>query len=135
MQALRDVFAADRLPEHPLSIGSVKTNLGHLEAAAGIAGLIKTVLALSHRQIPPHLHFTALNPHIELDGFPAVIPTTGRPWEPIAGRRIAGVSSFGFSGTNAHVVVEEAPAVGSLAVSFISSTSSAAERSRSAATG
>jgi acyl transferase domain-containing protein/SAM-dependent methyltransferase/acyl carrier protein len=112
MQALMDVFAADRLSEYPLSIGSVKTNLGHLEAAAGIAGLIKTVLALSHRRIPPHLHFTTLNPHIALDGFPAVIPTTGRPWEPIEGRRIAGVSSFGFSGTNVHVVVEEAPIVG-----------------------
>jgi acyl transferase domain-containing protein/NADPH:quinone reductase-like Zn-dependent oxidoreductase/acyl carrier protein len=109
VHALAQVFAAGRNPQQPLSIGSVKTNLGHLESAAGIVGLIKTVLALSHREMPPHLHFKALNPHIQLDGFPAVIPTLGQPWEPISGRRVAGVSSFGFSGTNAHVVVEEAP--------------------------
>src|SRR5262249_54939277 len=69
----------------------------------------KVVLALQHREIPPHLHFTTLNPHMALDELALEIPTQRCPWEPIAGRRIAGVSSFGLSGTNVHVLVEEAP--------------------------
>ncbi len=93
----------------PLMIGSVKTNIGHLESAAGIAGLIKVVLALQHDEIPPHLHLKTLNPYIPLDEIPAVIPTSCVPWASDGRRRIAGVSSFGFSGTNAHLVVEEAP--------------------------
>ncbi|MFN3647967.1 MAG: type I polyketide synthase [Armatimonadota bacterium] len=94
----------------PFHLGSVKTNIGHLESAAGIAGLIKTVLALQHREIPPHLHFRELNPHIELGGFPLRIPTAPVAWETGGRPRIAGVSSFGFSGTNAHLLIEEAPA-------------------------
>ena len=94
----------------PLLIGSVKTNIGHLEAAAGVTGLIKLVLSLQQRMIPPHLHFERPSPHIGWDEWPVRVPTSLTPWEPIDGRRIAGVSSFGFSGTNAHVVVEEAPA-------------------------
>jgi len=95
----------------PLLIGSVKTNLGHLEAAAGVAGLIKVVLSLQHRAIPPHLHLQKLSEHIAWERYAIEVPTQLRRWEPINGRRIAGVSSFGFSGTNAHVVLEEAPAV------------------------
>ncbi|HEY0603182.1 MAG TPA: beta-ketoacyl synthase N-terminal-like domain-containing protein [Herpetosiphonaceae bacterium] len=88
-------------------IGSVKTNIGHLEAAAGIAGLIKTTLALHHGMIPPHLHLTTLNPHITLDDTSFAIPTGATPWT--ATQRLAGVSSFGFGGTNAHVVLAAAP--------------------------
>jgi acyl transferase domain-containing protein len=104
------VFSADRDPTRPLVVGSVKTNLGHLEGAAGVTAIIKVVQALWHRAIPPHLHFTTPSPHIPWSALPVRIPTAAEPWEPIAGRRIAGVSSFGFSGTNAHVVLEEAPA-------------------------
>ena len=98
---------------HPLVIGSVKTNFGHLESSAGIAGLIKVVLSLQHGYIPPHLHLQTPNPRIAWDGR-FVVPTEGMPWEPAlsgdkSGTRIAGVSSFNFSGTNAHVVLEEAP--------------------------
>src|SRR5206468_2139940 len=91
------------------ALGSVKTNIGHLEGAAGVAGLIKAVLAFEHEQIPKHLHFRALNPHIALEGTPFVIPTAPFAWPRGAKRRIAGVSSFGMSGTNAHVVIEEPP--------------------------
>nr|VFK63096.1 MAG: Ketoacyl-synthetase C-terminal extension [Candidatus Kentron sp. TUN] len=93
-------------------MGSVKTNIGHLEAAAGIAGFIKTVLALQYREIPPNLHLETLNPHLEMgNDIPLSIPTEPMLWPD--GKRLAGVSSFGFSGTNAHVVLEEASAVGS----------------------
>jgi len=107
VQALGHVFGSAR--EQPLWLGSVKTNIGHLEAAAGVTGLIKLVLALQHRQIPKHLHFDTPSPHIPWGDFALRVPTALTPWEPIRGRRLAGVSSFGFSGTNAHVVVEEAP--------------------------
>ncbi len=90
-------------------VGSVKTNIGHLEAAAGIAGLIKTVLALHHQEIPKHLHLQSLNPHIALDGTLIQIPTERQPWPAGDRPRYAGVSSFGFGGTNAHVVLAEAP--------------------------
>ena len=95
----------------PLLIGSVKTNLGHLEAAAGVTGLIKVVLSLQHHAIPPHLHLEKLSEHIAWERYAIEVPTQLRHWEPINGRRVAGVSSFGFSGTNAHVVLEEAPGV------------------------
>jgi acyl transferase domain-containing protein/acyl carrier protein/SAM-dependent methyltransferase len=110
MHSLAAVFGADRTPERPLVVGSVKTNVGHLEAAAGVTGLIKIVLAMQHGEIPPHLHFKTLNPHIALDGFPVVIPTSAVPWLRGGAARIAGVSAFGFGGTNAHVVLEEPPA-------------------------
>nr|CAD19087.1 StiC protein [Stigmatella aurantiaca Sg a15] len=109
LEALGTVLSEGRSREHPFALGSVKTNVGHLESAAGVAGLIKVVLALQHREIPPHLHFERLNPRASLEGIPAVIPTRRIPWEAIGGGRIAGVSSFGLSGTNAHVVLEEAP--------------------------
>ena len=91
------------------ALGAVKTNLGHLEAAAGIAGLIKAVLALEHEQIPPNLHFEHLNPLISLEETRFFVPTEATPWPRSAVGRFAGVSAFGFGGTNAHVVLEEAP--------------------------
>ncbi len=108
--ALGAIFGAGRNTNWPLMIGSVKTNIGHLEAAAGIAGLIKVVLGLQQREIPPHLHFHSGNPHIDWQHLPIIVPTAVQSWTPIDGRRLAGISSFGFSGTNAHVIVEEAPA-------------------------
>ncbi|WP_344291537.1 type I polyketide synthase, partial [Streptomyces synnematoformans] len=89
-------------------VGSVKTNLGHLEAASGIAGLIKTVLALRHQAVPRHLHFREPNPDIPWRELPLRVPTELVPWT-ARGPRTAGVSAFGFSGTNAHVVLAEAP--------------------------
>ncbi len=109
MHSLRSVFAGGRTAERPLVVGSVKTNFGHLEGAAGIAGLIKVVLALQHERIPRHLHFNTLNPHIDLAGFPVVIPETSREWRHDGRQRIAGVSAFGFSGTNAHVILADRP--------------------------
>jgi acyl transferase domain-containing protein/SAM-dependent methyltransferase/acyl carrier protein/NADP-dependent 3-hydroxy acid dehydrogenase YdfG len=94
-----------------LNVGSVKTNMGHLEAAAGIAGVCKVVAALRHGKIPPHLHFHALNPHIENEGEVISVSSVLKPWTDTGGLRVAGVSGFGISGTNAHVVVEEAPAL------------------------
>lgn len=92
-------------------LGSAKSNIGHLEGAAGIAGLIKVVLSMQRQQLPPLLHFTGLNPHISFEGTPFAVTTELRPWDAGTGRRLAGVSSFGWSGTNAHVIVEEAPVV------------------------
>ena len=103
--ALAAVFREERSGDNPLVVGSLKTNFGHLEAAAGVAGLIKTVLALQHETIPAHLHFQSLNPHIDWGGMPVVIPTASRAWPRGAKARVAGVSSFGFSGTNAHVII------------------------------
>jgi acyl transferase domain-containing protein len=100
--ALAAVFAEGRTDR--LALGSVKTNLGHLEAAAGIAGLMKAALAVERGTIPPHLHFREGNPRIDWAHLPFTVPTAATPW-PISGRRVAGVSSFGMSGTNAHVVV------------------------------
>ncbi|MFH8371469.1 alpha/beta fold hydrolase [Streptomyces sp. NPDC018031] len=96
-----------RAPDQPLLLGSVKTNLGHLEAAAGIAGLIKTVLALHHDEIPPQLHFTAAGPHADPDALGLRVVTSPEPWPRYSGSATAGVSAFGFGGTNAHVVLGE----------------------------
>ena len=92
------------------ALGSVKTNIGHLDAAAGVAGLIKATLALRHRVLPPSLHFTAANPQIDLAASPFYVNTDARPWPSGPVPRRAGVSSFGIGGTNVHVVLEEAPA-------------------------
>jgi acyl transferase domain-containing protein len=94
----------------PLALGSVKTNLGHLEGAAGVAGLAKAVLALDRGEIPPSLHFHTPNPALDLGAVPAFVPTAPVPWPRGGRRRVAGVSAFGMSGTNVHVVLEEAPA-------------------------
>lgn len=107
LHALHAVYAQDRAPDHPLVIGSVKTNIGHTEAAAGLAGLIKVVLAMQHQYIPPHLHFTQWTPLCRFDTM--LVPQGGMIWPRQQGPARAGVSSFGFSGTNAHVIVEEAP--------------------------
>jgi myxalamid-type polyketide synthase MxaE and MxaD len=110
VQAIAEVMCDSHDHKNPLMLGSVKTNIGHLEAAAGVAGFIKTVLALKNGLIPPHLHIKKLNSHIEWDRYPFVIPTSLTDWNPAGGKRIAGVSSFGFSGTNAHIILEEPPA-------------------------
>ncbi|NMO20761.1 type I polyketide synthase, partial [Pyxidicoccus fallax] len=93
------------------AIGSLKTNLGHLDAAAGVAGLIKVVLSLENQELPPSLHFERPNPEIDFDKSPFFVNTTLRSWKRGEAPRRAGISSFGIGGTNAHVVVEEAPAV------------------------
>ncbi|MFD5073936.1 beta-ketoacyl synthase N-terminal-like domain-containing protein [Streptomyces sp. NPDC058371] len=105
--ALGAVLGTGRALEQPLLIGSVKTNLGHLEAAAGIAGLIKTVLALHHGEIPPQLHYTGPGPHADLDALGLRVVTESEPWPRYSGTATAGVSAFGFGGTNAHVVLAE----------------------------
>jgi acyl transferase domain-containing protein len=91
------------------AIGSVKSNIGHLDTSAGIAGFIKTVLALEHQTIPPSLHFRSPNPKLQLDRTPFHVPVAAIPWSSDGEPRRAGVSSFGIGGTNAHVVLEEAP--------------------------
>ncbi|MEH2360894.1 beta-ketoacyl synthase N-terminal-like domain-containing protein [Nostoc sp.] len=111
LNSLKAVLLQGRSPEQSCRIGSVKTNIGHLEAAAGIAGLIKVVLSLHHGEIPPHLHLQNLNPHISLKDMPLSIATEPHLWPGGIQRRLAGVSSFGFGGTNAHVILEESPAV------------------------
>jgi acyl transferase domain-containing protein/acyl-CoA synthetase (AMP-forming)/AMP-acid ligase II/acyl carrier protein len=109
LSALSETLVRGRDRPYPLVVGSVKTNLGHLEAAAGVAGLIKTVLALQHRRIPAHLHFSRPSPHFDWSQNPIVVPVAITPWQTESAPRRAGISSFGFSGTNAHLVVEEAP--------------------------
>jgi acyl transferase domain-containing protein/SAM-dependent methyltransferase len=109
VNALAAVFGERRNPDPPLALGSVKTNCGHLEAAAGIVGLVKVVLALQRASIPPHLHLQNPNPHIAWDRVPIVVPTVTTPLPAHGDRRLAGVSAFGFSGTNAHVICEAAP--------------------------
>jgi acyl transferase domain-containing protein/surfactin synthase thioesterase subunit len=108
-QAIKDVFAGDPSRGAPLRIGSVKSNIGHLEAAAGVAGLIKLVLCLQHGKVPPNLHLNTVNPKIRLDDVPAVVPRVCEEWDAGAGTRNAAISSYGFSGTNAHAIVGEAP--------------------------
>ena len=108
LDALSQVFG-DREESAPLVLGSVKTNLGHLENSAGIAGFIKTVLSMNHGYIPPHLHFTGLTPNAGAGASKFTIAADGMPWPAVDRPRRAGVSSFGVSGTNAHIVVEQAP--------------------------
>jgi len=108
--ALRSVFGKPRPDGSPCVLGALKTNLAHLEAAAGVAGFMKAVLALEYQRIPKNLHFNTLNPRISLEDTPFVIPTDIVPWSRTSLPRRAGISSFGMSGTNAHIIVEEAPA-------------------------
>ena len=109
VRALANVLGDGRRDGQPCLIGSIKTNIGHLEAAAGIAGLIKTVLALHHRQIPPSLHFREPNPEIPFAELPVRVAQSPSVWPDGDGPLLAGVSAFGFGGTNAHVVLAEAP--------------------------
>ncbi len=107
VRAIAATYGARR--ESPLWLASAKTNIGHTEAAAGVAGLMKCILALQHEQIPTHLHFHQLNPLIPLDENSIQVARDGRVWKRGPRRRIAAVSSFGFSGTNSHAIVEEGP--------------------------
>jgi len=111
--ALTQAFASAGAPPRSIALGSVKTSVGHCNAAAGVAGLIKTVLALEHGTIPPSLHFTAPNPQIDFAAGPFYVPTAAAPWPQMGEQpgepRRAGVSSFGMGGTNVHAVLEEAP--------------------------
>jgi acyl transferase domain-containing protein len=109
VNALAEVYGKAPLEAPRCALGSVKTNIGHLEAAAGIAGLIKVVLSLEHETIPPHLHFRTLNPAIDMEGTRFYVPTEAQPFTRGDVRRFAAVSAFGIGGTNAHVVLEEAP--------------------------
>jgi acyl transferase domain-containing protein/acyl carrier protein len=111
--ALTQAFRRDTDKKSFCAIGSVKTNIGHLDAAAGVAGLIKTVLALKHRQLPPSLHFEQANPNIDFANSPFFVNTKLGAWSAGDSPRRAGVSSFGIGGTNAHVVLEEPPAASS----------------------
>ncbi len=108
--ALAHALCADRSPDAPLPIGSVKSNLGHLETAAGIVGLIKGLLVLRHDQIPASLHFDTPNEHIDFKALKLRIPISLEPFPRTNGQRIVGVNSFGFGGANAHVILGEAPA-------------------------
>ncbi|MFF4322630.1 type I polyketide synthase [Streptomyces sp. NPDC001568] len=108
--ALGAALSAGRTVDRPLLVGSVKTNIGHLEGAAGIAGLVKTVLSLAHRRIPPSLNFARANPDIPLDELRLDVVRETTPWPDSTGPAVAGVSSFGMGGTNCHVVLAAAPA-------------------------
>ncbi|MBW4510719.1 MAG: amino acid adenylation domain-containing protein [Scytonematopsis contorta HA4267-MV1] len=109
VKSLKAVLMEDRSPNQPCWIGSVKTNIGHLESAAGIAGLIKVVLSLQNQEIPPHLHFQQLNPYISFAETPFAIPNQPVAWNAFTETRLAGISSFGFGGTNSHIILQEAP--------------------------
>src|SRR5436190_23563178 len=105
--ALAEALCKDRTT--PLPIGSVKTNVGHLETAAGVAGLVKAMLVLQHRQIPGSLHFSSPSPHIDFDKLKLRVPTEMEPFPETEGELLAGVNSFGFGGANAHVILSEPP--------------------------
>ena len=109
--ALGAALCRGRSADAPLLVGSVKTNIGHTEAAAGIAGVVKAVLVLQHGIVPPHLHLAELNPHIAAAGLPLAVPTVATSLPGTVGERLVGVSSFGLSGTNGHVVIGDAPAI------------------------
>ncbi len=109
VEALAAALGSAEEGAQPCALGAAKTNFGHLEAAAGVTGLIKAVLALDHEEIPANLHFEKLNPHISLEGTRFVIPNRNLAWPRGKSPRFAAISSFGFSGTNAHVVIEESP--------------------------
>jgi acyl transferase domain-containing protein len=109
LAALARAFGAAPGRTRRCALGSVKTNVGHLDAAAGVAGLIKTVLALENREIPPSLHFQRPNPKMDLASTPFYVNAELRSWPADGGPRRAGVSSFGIGGTNAHVILEEPP--------------------------
>ncbi|WP_395748899.1 SDR family NAD(P)-dependent oxidoreductase [Prosthecobacter sp.] len=107
--ALADALCGDRKEDNALVIGSCKTNLGHLETAAGIAGLIKAALVLKHGQVPPSLHYKTPSPHIDFDALKLRVPTATEPLAGKTGERMVGVNSFGFGGANAHVILKEPP--------------------------
>ncbi|MEM7277514.1 MAG: type I polyketide synthase [Pseudomonadota bacterium] len=109
LRAINSVLCGQRSADDPLLIGSVKTNIGHLEAAAGVTGVLKVIQALQKRQLPPHLNFNTPTPHVDWDNMPIEVVTQLRDWPKRDRPLRAGVSAFGFSGTNAHVILEQAP--------------------------
>jgi acyl transferase domain-containing protein/acyl carrier protein len=111
IKALTQAFRKSTNKKGFCAIGSVKANIGHLDTAAGVTGLIKTVLALKHKQIPPSLHFEKPNPQIDFANSPFYVNTQLSEWQTNGTRRRAGVSSFGIGGTNAHIILEEAPVI------------------------
>jgi acyl transferase domain-containing protein/acyl carrier protein len=113
VQALAAALGEGRTPDRPVLVGAVKSQIGHLEAGAGIAGLIKVVLALRHDRLPGQLHFHTPNPHVPWAELPLQVVERSRDWP--KGQRVAGVSAFGFSGTNAHVVLAEPPSTAPVA--------------------
>ncbi len=108
VHALSEVFGENRAQENPLRLGAVKTNLGSLEAASGMASIVKVAMMLKNKAFAPHLNLKEISPKLNLSEIPAEVPTTFTPWETVEKSRIAGVSSFGLSGTNAHIVLQEA---------------------------
>ncbi|MGJ7908147.1 beta-ketoacyl synthase N-terminal-like domain-containing protein, partial [Actinopolyspora sp. H202] len=124
VQALTEVYGKDRPADRPLLLGSVKSNIGHTEAAAGIAGLLKAVLSLRRETLPPSMHVERLNPHLAWDESPVRVAAEPTPLPSGTRPRRIGVSSFGISGTNAHVIVEEAPEGSSVAKSSEGESSS-----------
>ncbi|MBD2385955.1 type I polyketide synthase [Cylindrospermum sp. FACHB-282] len=111
VNALTEVFREQTQRRQFCAIGSVKSNIGHLEPASGMASIIKVILALKHKQLPPTLNFKTPNPYINFEDTPFYVNNRLRPWQPIQGVRRAGISSFGFGGTNTHVILEEAPTI------------------------
>tara|TARA_R110000787_G_scaffold20065_1_gene59465 strand:- start:21779 stop:26146 length:4368 start_codon:yes stop_codon:yes gene_type:complete len=109
MNALASAYGRDKEGAPPLFVGSVKTNIGHLESAAGAVGILKCIVALQSGRIPAHLNFKTPNTHIEWPSYSVQVPVDAEPWPDLDGPRRAGVSSFGFSGTNAHLILEQAP--------------------------
>lgn len=111
LRALDAVLGQKRDVNHPLIVGSVKTNIGHLEAAAGVAGVIKVALSLHHGDIPPHLHLNTPNPNINWSSLNLRVPTTLESFPQYGNKKLAAVSGFGVSGTNAHILLEAAPEI------------------------
>ena len=109
LEALKKVYGEASIPNNLCAIGAVKTNIGHLEAASGIASLIKVAMMLDKRQIPGNLHLKSINPYIDLDDSRLYLPSELSDWATIDDQYFAGISSFGFGGTNAHVILESAP--------------------------
>ncbi len=110
LEALKNTYGKDRQQDNPLLVGSVKTNIGHTETVSGVASLMKVVLSLVHEKIPASLHFKKINPHVDLSNTAIQIANKNTDWKR-GKKRLAGINSFGFSGTNVHALIEEGPAL------------------------